>query len=108
MIDEFGTRSFKIDAVPMDLAFTDTKTFLEKFTGFSHEEEKEKGISFIEKIFRAACRSAVMIGDALSESEMSTLIQELNRTDNRYTCPHGRPVTKRFTWNDLRSFFKRG
>ena len=35
------------------------------------------------------------------------LVKELYKTENRYTCPHGRPIVKRFTWKELRGFFKR-
>jgi DNA mismatch repair ATPase MutL len=38
-----------------------------------------------------ACRSAVMIGTALSRSRMETIVRHMAKLDNPWACPHGRP-----------------
>ncbi len=44
-----------------------------------------------------ACHSAIRAGKALTESEMSALLQQLEATDNPHTCPHGRPTMLHFS-----------
>ena len=41
-----------------------------------------------------ACRSSIMIGDALTETKMKEIIQRLNSVDQPWTCPHGRPTIR--------------
>uniref|UniRef100_A0A6V0BI65 MutL C-terminal dimerisation domain-containing protein n=1 Tax=Pseudo-nitzschia australis TaxID=44445 RepID=A0A6V0BI65_9STRA len=41
-----------------------------------------------------ACRTSIMIGTALSQKEMTTIVQKLSRTDMPWNCPHGRPTMR--------------
>jgi DNA mismatch repair protein MutL len=106
-IEEFGERSFKIDAVPADLTALDMKTFLMRFVSFARKEDAASDYSGMEKVFRLACRSAVMVGENLHAEEMFRILRELYRTENRFTCPHGRPIIKVLSWKEMLAFFKR-
>lgn len=55
-----------------------------------------------------ACRKAIKAGEALSPSEALHLLEEWWQSQNRAYCPHGRPVSIRFSGQDLEKFFKRG
>ena len=54
-----------------------------------------------------ACRSAVKAGDRLSEQEMRHILESLDLTQEKYTCPHGRPVKVEFSMGELERMFKR-
>ena len=41
-----------------------------------------------------ACRTSVMIGTALSQKEMSNVVQKLAYVDMPWTCAHGRPTMR--------------
>ena len=41
-----------------------------------------------------ACRSSIMIGDALSEEQMSQVVRKLEKVDQPWNCPHGRPTIR--------------
>jgi len=41
-----------------------------------------------------ACRSSIMIGEALSEKQMDELIKKLHEVDEPWTCAHGRPTIR--------------
>lgn len=41
-----------------------------------------------------ACRTAVMIGTALNNSEMLKLIKQMAQMENPWSCPHGRPTIR--------------
>jgi len=60
-----------------------------------------------EVLHRAACRSSVMAGDALSEEEMQSLLERGAALESDQTCVHGRPTRVRFTLGDLERAFHR-
>lgn len=41
-----------------------------------------------------ACRSSVMIGDALSHNQMEKIVQKLHEVEQPWNCPHGRPTMR--------------
>ena len=41
-----------------------------------------------------ACRSSVMIGDALSKKDMYRLVSQLSTLEQPWNCPHGRPTLR--------------
>jgi DNA mismatch repair protein MutL len=54
-----------------------------------------------------ACKAAVKAGDVLDAAQMKQLIQDLRRTDNNLTCPHGRPITWLLDYHEIEKKFKR-
>ncbi|KAK2588344.1 hypothetical protein KPH14_004360 [Odynerus spinipes] len=47
-----------------------------------------------EMLASRACRSAVMIGTALNNTEMRELIIQMSEMNNPWSCPHGRPTIR--------------
>lgn len=60
-----------------------------------------------EMIAFLACRSAVKAGDHLETIQMRTLIDDLQKTPNNSTCPHGRPTQITFAKEYIDRLFKR-
>ena len=60
-----------------------------------------------EVLHRAACRSSVMAGDALTQEEMRSLLERGASLLSDQTCVHGRPTRVRFTLADLERAFHR-
>lgn len=54
-----------------------------------------------------ACKAAVKAGDVLDERQIHELIKNFHTTENRMTCPHGRPTTWKFSRSDIEKKFKR-
>ncbi len=54
-----------------------------------------------------ACKAAVKAGDLLSRETMITLLQDLEKTPNRFSCPHGRPTGWLLKLSDIERTFKR-
>ncbi len=80
----------------------------ETFTGLLEEYRvpfnKPRSISHV--LASKACKAAVKTGDKLSEEEVIMLINEIKRR-NLLTCPHGRPIMMKITFNQLDSYFER-
>ena len=55
----------------------------------------------------AACKAAVKKGSRLASEEMERLLEDLARTENPHTCPHGCPITVEIGFQELLRRFKR-
>jgi len=54
-----------------------------------------------------ACAAAVKAGDELSTEQIQKLLSDLAQTENRSTCPHGRPTSWLLNHDDLIKKFQR-
>ena len=54
-----------------------------------------------------ACRSAVTIRYHLAPEEIRRLVADWSKTQDRFTCPHGRPVVLSMSEEELEKYFKR-
>ncbi|OIR58274.1 MAG: DNA mismatch repair protein Pms1/Mlh2 [Amphiamblys sp. WSBS2006] len=45
-----------------------------------------------------ACRSSVMIGDAVGRRRMGEIVHGIGRLEKPWTCPHGRPTIRAIGW----------
>ena len=54
-----------------------------------------------------ACKAAVKAGDPLTPGEWSSLLDQLLKTENPFTCPHGRPIVLRLTTRQIEVGFLR-
>lgn len=105
----FGRNTYQIRAVPVVMEdVASEKTFHDIIDDLisagksSHKEElKEKAMAIV------ACHSAIRGGDELSSDQMKGLVQSLYRTDNAYSCPHGRPTILSISKNEIEKRFKR-
>ena len=56
---------------------------------------KSHKFSRIRALFASrACRTAVMIGTALTKSKMESIIFHMAKMDQPWNCPHGRPTLR--------------
>jgi DNA mismatch repair protein MutL len=56
---------------------------------------------------KMACAAAVKAGDELSSEQIQKLLSDLSKTENRSTCPHGRPTSWLLNHDDLIKKFQR-
>ncbi len=115
-IEEMGDRSFMIRTVPATFTGEDYKRLITDMVDEIMEMEppsgKEIKLIAIEDILKAllsrkACHKAVRAKGLLSNGEMTSLLSALLQTDMPHTCPHGRPIVKRFSSDELAKMFGR-
>jgi DNA mismatch repair protein MutL len=71
-------------------------------------EEPGRFVSNRERIVRIiACHSAIKAGTVCTPDQCRRLLQQLRKTKNPFSCPHGRPVMIRFSREQLDTMFKR-
>jgi DNA mismatch repair protein MutL len=92
-VENFGGRTYLVQAVPADLAGAEASELL---LGILNDLALEDRAMEIEKkreqiLKYASCRGAIKFGEHLNEAVMKSLVQEMFDL-NAHTCAHGRPI----------------
>jgi DNA mismatch repair protein MutL len=103
--EEFGPRSVRITAVPLEMpAGRATAAIQETLSALA----EHRGDGAIEKAaVSLACHSAVRFGDVLDIAEQRRLLADLEAAEESITCPHGRPTRLLVEWQELTRHFRR-
>lgn len=64
-------------------------------------------IAFEDWLKQLACHGSVRVGRTLNHTEMRALLSDLDRTDFKTNCPHGRPVHIHFGRSQIERMFRR-
>ncbi len=108
-IAEFGGNSYVISAVPaLSGSGGPVDIFFDVLDGYGKEGEKRTPGSRIDDILATmACKAAIKSGHELSEKEIDELLNTMARADLFSHCPHGRPVLKSFSDDEVKKWFHR-
>lgn len=107
-IEGFGGKEYKLSAVPANLFGLDGRELFLEFIGeLSENGQKQTIDTFISKLSTMACKVAIKGNTSISFKEADTLIDQLMKLENPYTCPHGRPTLISMTETELEKKFKR-
>lgn len=108
-IEEFGENSFRVTSIPTWMKEVDSNDYLDEI--IEQVVSGNKKIDLIDLrihvISTLACKASLKANKVLSYMEMQTLLDNLLKCDNPYTCPHGRPTTLIYSTSDLDKLFKR-
>ena len=104
-IREFGPTAYAVSAVPGFMDLAEAESFIDEF--FSASSEGRSVQARRDQITMRACKSAVKAHDKLSASEIRRLLLDLDRCENPFSCPHGRPVFLKYSEYELERLFKR-
>jgi DNA mismatch repair protein MutL len=103
--EEFGPRSLRITAVPVELPSGRATSAIQETLAALADH---RGDGAMEKAAAAlACHSAVRFGDVLDVAEQRRLLADLESTPESITCPHGRPTRLLVEWQELTRHFRR-
>lgn len=105
--EEFGNNSYIIKSIPAFLSLKEAEIFVGEYLdsvtpGVDYQNQGDK-----DRIIMKSCKSAVKAKDALTPEEMRALLLSLDKCDNPYNCPHGRPVFIKLSHYDIERMFKR-
>lgn len=105
----FGERTISVNGLPVRLRHPDAEGLVHDLVEILERTGKAPDAADVieEVLHRAACRSSVMAGDALSETEIRSLLTRARALESDQTCPHARPTRVRFTLADLEKAFHR-
>ena len=108
-IEPFGGQSFVVRAVPAMLMDRQIGPIIEEIAEKAAEigaaSDPDTAVDDARKI--VACHGAVRAHQALSETEMTALLADLDRCEDPAHCPHGRPTWIEWAETELEKRFKR-
>lgn len=107
-VEEFGRDTFAVRMVPVILGKPGNGDMVRDIIGELISIPRKRGADPGEQIARTiACHGAVKAGTTLTQGQCRRLLDQLSRTNEPWTCPHGRPVMVSFTRERLDQLFKR-
>ena len=108
VLEEFDENSMKLLGVPNICVDLDTKQLfldildeIDTVARTARQEIEEKSIATI------ACKAAVKANMKLTKEEVDSLMTELLKLPNPFTCPHGRPTAMKITKYEIERKFSR-
>ena len=106
--EEFGMNTIVIRSHPVWLPGYALDEAIRKIIDIIITEEDFSELKFSDRVsMTMACKMSIKGNDAITIEDMTYLLNELIRTDNPYTCPHGRPTIISYSKYDLEKMFKR-
>ncbi len=106
-IEEFGTVSVLVRAVPASLVKTDIMFLVCDIAANLVKYGKAETEILDDLYHNIACRSAIKGGNMQSEAEMEEFARRIISSDDIMYCPHGRPVAFELKRSELEKQFGR-
>ncbi|MCL2766786.1 MAG: hypothetical protein FWD21_03795, partial [Peptococcaceae bacterium] len=109
VIDHFGGNTFLLRGAPSYIpAGREKEMFLDMLDSFKGKGAVSDSTDFLKRLAASvACKGAVKAGEKMPFKTMEALLERLSRTENPFTCPHGRPTVIHLSFRDLRARFLR-
>jgi DNA mismatch repair protein MutL len=112
LIELFGNNQFIVQSVPVHLKDCSYDDLIKEVVGWIKQERDVDHADLFKMLHekmraQMACKAAVKAGDELTWQQMETLLDDLSKTNNRFTCPHGRPTGWLLSLHDIEKKFKR-
>ena len=108
IVDEFGDNTVKLTGVPEFCLDFDTKEIfletLDEIDTVARTAKQEREDKFLATV---ACKAAVKANMALTKEEVDSLMNQLLKLPNPFSCPHGRPTVIKMSKTDIEKKFSR-
>ncbi len=111
-IEQLSPTELVVQETPVFLKNQKLDDLVKQALGWIHEaqhiEPAQLKKTMQEKLHaQLSCKAAVKAGDELSHASMHELIKDLYASENKLTCPHGRPTVWSLTKAEIEKKFKR-
>jgi DNA mismatch repair protein MutL len=108
-LNEFGERTFLLDALPPFVKASNPRRFvLELVDELKAAGQDVNSLRLGEHtVAKTVCRHAVKANDPLAGRELENLVEDLRHCAMPYTCPHGRPTIIEMNFRELEKKFGR-
>ena len=107
VLESFGAHETAVRTIPMVLGEAETEDFVREALD---ELERTHVLTFEKKraeLLQTACKHAIKGGEALTEDQLRSILDEMIQRKVTPTCPHGRPLVVAITHRELDRKFKR-
>lgn len=109
VFEAFGDDRLIVRQIPDWMLNTDEKKMLEDIIDYYMDHEKVDIPHLMRHISAtAACHSSIRFNRSLTKEEMFQVLLDLQKCEQPYHCPHGRPTVITIKDKELRKEFERG
>jgi len=111
-IEIFGENQLIVQSTPVHIKNINIEELAQEVIAWISEYQELDKEAFFKTInekmhAQMACKAAVKAGDVLTIEQMENLLADLEKAENRFTCPHGRPTGWILTTYEIEKKFKR-
>ena len=108
ILEASGINSFFIREIPVWVKASNPEVMMEKIIYFLLERN-EFDLSLLRDSLakQMACKASIKANEYVSSEGVKTLLSDLDKCENPYNCPHGRPVFVKITNYEIEKMFKR-
>lgn len=110
LAEPFGGRAVRLDGIPAFAKGSDPADLFRRILGeAARTRSAATGLADLRRrlVTTAACQAAIKVNYPLTREGMQRLLDDLFRTQNPTTCPHGRPILFRLTLDEIERAFRR-
>ena len=107
-LEPAGPSDYRLTEVPADIRAGEAEDIIRDILTNLHDLHAASAAELRKSaLATTACRAAIKAGEELNFAQMQIILDELARTPQPFTCPHGRPTILKFSTDDLAKMFKR-
>jgi DNA mismatch repair protein MutL len=107
-VEDFGGGSFLVREIPLWIPKGREKEFTESLIYQYITNKKTEKAQFLDEIAKElACKKSIKANEYLNRQQIEYLLEDLNKCNQPYTCPHGRPVIVKYSFYEIEKWFKR-
>ena len=108
VLDQAGETAFILRTVPLWAKLDDIQGIIYDIINQMINNKEISVIRFRDYIAKQiSCKASIKANHKINRLEIDTLIEKLNKCENPYTCPHGRPTMIKLTLADIERMFER-
>ena len=105
-IEIFGDNHIMVRGVPNIFGTAQSEKFIFQIIDNIGDLESSYDLK-MDKIASMSCRAAIKANDKIHCDEIHSLLSKMEKCENPYTCPHGRPSMVEISKKEIEKMFKR-
>ena len=107
-VEHFGGTTFLLRSVPSILVDVQWENFLIDLIPVLEEEGDLGNERALDRLLTVmSCHGAIRAGKRMSHREIVLLLEQLEDMDLPTNCPHGRPIFRKFSYDEIERMFRR-
>ena len=105
-IEIFGDNHIMVRGVPNIFGVAQSEKFIFQIIDNIGDLESSYDLK-MDKIASMSCRAAIKANDKIHFDEINSLLSKMEKCENPYSCPHGRPSMVEISKKEIEKMFKR-
>ena len=108
ILESSGVNSYFVREIPVWIKADNPEVMIEKIIYFLLERNEFNLTVLRDSLAKQmACKASIKANEYVSSEGVQTLLRDLDKCENPYNCPHGRPVFVKITNYEIEKMFKR-